>query len=212
MLRAKMLLAVGFAAGLFTLAGCGGGDDQPRFTGGGADGPPVRTVAYDPEKAAVTASDAGEGSDGKPRTLRREDFLPADEQAGTDDPAAGGAADPATADLSDPASGSVEGADRREAAFSRGEKGQYGGGYLTEVVKARFTMDERIQNIQLINSLRTCLAAYKANHGGRGPATHEEYMKAVIQENGVRLPDLAENERYRWDPKEEKLWIEQLGN
>lgn len=43
---------------------------------------------------------------------------------------------------------------------------------------------------------------------GKGPATQEEFMREVIEKNGINLPPLPAGHRYVYDPKQEALLVE----
>jgi hypothetical protein len=52
------------------------------------------------------------------------------------------------------------------------------------------------------------LQLYKAEHDNKGPKTHEEFMEKIIKANNIKLPELPEGDRYRYDPKTEQLMVE----
>ena len=83
-------------------------------------------------------------------------------------------------------------------------KGQYGDGqYLTEVVSTYFGAQERILMLQIQHNLDL----YKAEHDNKPPKTQDEYMKAIIQDGGVSLPELPAGKRYVYDPKSGDLMV-----
>jgi len=51
------------------------------------------------------------------------------------------------------------------------------------------------------------LNAYEA-YNGKVPQTHEAFMKEIIEEHNITLPELPEGHKYVWDPKEKKLFVE----
>jgi hypothetical protein len=117
---------------------------------------------------------------------------------------------PPTVDRTQPAAGTVAvEPTRKPAQVGVGRKSQQiqGGGYLPTVVRARYRAEERIN----LNNATYALKLYKAQHG-RGPKTHDEYMKEIIKANNIQLPELPDGERYVYDPKSEQLMVEQIGN
>lgn len=87
-----------------------------------------------------------------------------------------------------------------------GKKGHgYGGGIITEPVHQYFAAKERIAfEIQLPEALKL----YKALHDDKGPKTHEEFMKEIVDAGQIKLPELPEGHRYVYDPKTEQLMVE----
>lgn len=87
-----------------------------------------------------------------------------------------------------------------------GKKGHgYGGGIITEPVHQYFVAKERIAfEIQLPEAIKL----YKALHDDKGPRTHEEFMKEIVEAGAVTLPQLPEGHRYVYDPKTEELMVE----
>lgn len=83
-------------------------------------------------------------------------------------------------------------------------KGQYGDGqYLTEVVSTYFGAQERILMMQIEHNLDL----FKAAHDNKPPKTQEEYMKEIIVEGGVDLPELPPGKRYVYNPKTGELMV-----
>ncbi len=89
---------------------------------------------------------------------------------------------------------------RIEAQPGVGEK-RGGGLYPADTY---FKMRETI----VFQNVAHCLDLYKAEHDNKGPKTHEEFMEKVIKANQIHLPDLLPNERYVYDPQQEKLMVE----
>jgi hypothetical protein len=127
-------------------------------------------------------------------------------------PAAGAPADPA-AEGAPPADAAPmeDGAAAPDGALSKaeagvGKKGQgYGGpGFVTTPIEAMFRAEERIRfEAQIPNNMKI----YKAAHEDKGPATHEEFMKVIIDEGGVSLPELPQGSEYWYDVKTEQLMV-----
>jgi hypothetical protein len=85
-----------------------------------------------------------------------------------------------------------------------GTKGKdYGGGPITEPIRQRFRIEYDVQ-LKLVTH---ALQLYNAEHG-RYPATHEEFMKDIVEANAIRLPDLPPGQRYVYDPKTHTLMVE----
>ena len=66
----------------------------------------------------------------------------------------------------------------------------------------------RMRETIVFHNVAHCLHLYKAEHDNKGPKTHEEFMEKVIKANQIHLPDLLPNERYVYDPQQEKLMVE----
>ncbi len=88
-------------------------------------------------------------------------------------------------------------------------KGQYndGGGekptdILTVPISQMFLAKERIA----LQALQHSENLYKAEHDGKLPATHEEYMEKVAA--GTGLPKLPEGHQYVYDPEKQQLMVE----
>ena len=93
-----------------------------------------------------------------------------------------------------------------KAEIGVGKKGHgYGGGLITEPVHQYFAQQERITyEIEVPQAMNL----YKASHDFKGPATHEAFMKEIIKDNNIKLPELPEGHRYIYDPKTETLMVE----
>lgn len=118
-------------------------------------------------------------------------------------PAAAASATPVTAPDAPPAAPT---GDVVKAEAGVGKKGRgYGGGVVTEIIRAKFASEQRIVfDIQIPKAMQL----FKATND-RAPKTHEEFMTAIIQENGIVLPELPAGDRYFYDPKLEELMVEQ---
>ena len=87
-----------------------------------------------------------------------------------------------------------------------GAKGQgYGGGFITEPLHQYFHAQDRITFEAL---LPKAMSLYKAEHNGKGPKTHEAFMKEIIEASIIDLPELPDGHRYLYDPKTEELMVE----
>jgi hypothetical protein len=93
-----------------------------------------------------------------------------------------------------------------KAEVGVGAKGQgYGGaGFVTTPIEAMFRAEERIRfEAQIPENLKI----YKASHDNKGPATHEEFMKVIIDEGGIPLPELPQGSEYWYDVETEQLMV-----
>ena len=68
-----------------------------------------------------------------------------------------------------------------------------------------FTMRERtVFTIQIPQAMNL----YKAANDNKGPATHEDYMRDIIEANQIKLPALRNPEdKYQYDPESGELKI-----
>ncbi|MGL6226115.1 MAG: hypothetical protein ACRC10_05740 [Thermoguttaceae bacterium] len=75
---------------------------------------------------------------------------------------------------------------------------------VTVPVSEYFKANQRaVFDMQIPKSMQI----YKAMNDNKGPASHEEFMKSIIQENQIRLPELPDGHEYQYDPKTETLNI-----
>ncbi len=111
------------------------------------------------------------------------------------------AAAPATTDAAAPADGDT--VKKAEVGASAKAKDYGGAGFVTTPIETFFSTRDRIDEIQM----RKAMDLYKAGHDNKGPKTHEEYMKVVIQDPGVQLPELPEGSSYWYDVKTEQLMV-----
>ncbi len=94
--------------------------------------------------------------------------------------------------------------EREVAEVGVGKKGRnYGGGIISEPIRQRFRIEQRIVFLNIQHSLNQ----YKALHD-RLPRTHEEFMKEIVEEGGLTLPELPQGERYVFDPEKGELMVE----
>lgn len=135
-----------------------------------------------------------------PATTTRQNASPAP-------PAPPGGAAPA-ARATEPAAETKE---LRPATAGAGRQGQgYGGGVITEPIRQRFLIEQKLVfDVQIQQAMNL----YKAQSPqGRGPATHEEFMQKIIKANQIKLPELPVGERYLYDPAAEQLMVERPAN
>jgi hypothetical protein len=58
-----------------------------------------------------------------------------------------------------------------------------------------------------IGNIQHTMDLYQADHDGRYPATHDEFMEEIIKKGQIALPTLPTYQKYSYDPKEHKLVI-----
>lgn len=102
----------------------------------------------------------------------------------------------------------ADSSDSTKAQAGVGAQGKdYGnadGGYISEPISTYFSAKELITfNIQLPNAMKM----YKALHDGKNPKNQEEFQKEIIQENGIKLPELPEGSTYVYDPQTGELMV-----
>jgi len=94
---------------------------------------------------------------------------------------------------------------RVKAKVGVGAKGRYDLGVITTPAATYWAARERIMfTIQIPK----CLEAYKFEHDFKGPPSHKEFMKEVVEKYHLQLPTLPPGHRYYYDPAEELLMIE----
>jgi hypothetical protein len=85
-----------------------------------------------------------------------------------------------------------------------GKKGRgYGGGNVSEPIRQKFRIEQRIVFLQVQKALNE----FKA-FNDRLPKSHEEFMTAIVAEYGLQLPELPQGERYVYDPQAGELMVE----
>ena len=91
-----------------------------------------------------------------------------------------------------------------EAGPGSGLKGRgYGEDPLTYALKARWTTEQKlIFDVQIPKAL----SLYQATNDHL-PATHDEFMEKIIEENGLTLPELPAGDEYVYVPSTGKLMI-----
>ena len=100
----------------------------------------------------------------------------------------------------------AEGDQLSKAEVGVGVKGKdYGGpGFVTTPIETLFRTNDRIAfEVQIPKAM----SLYKADHNNKGPKTHDEFMKVIIQEHGVQLPELPQGNVYWYDAKTEELLV-----
>jgi hypothetical protein len=93
----------------------------------------------------------------------------------------------------------------KKAAVGAGKKGRgYGQGPVATPAASLWAVRERLVfEVQIPQAM----SLFKATEG-RAPKDHNEYMDKIIKANNIRLPELPEGDRYRYDPKTEQLMVD----
>ena len=73
---------------------------------------------------------------------------------------------------------------------------------ITVPVAEYFNMKERAEFDMKIPKT---MSIYKAMHDDKGPQSHEEFMKEIVEEGKVNLPKLPAGHTYVYDPETETL-------
>jgi len=198
----RTMTAVLVGVALWVAAGCGEDPfkSQPRQVSPEAFGVSVdlNSPAAAPAPPGASTSPAPPPGPGAPPPPPPPPPPPAGEQQTAEPPA------PAEAAPQEPAP-PAEGMERQKAEMGVGKKGRgYEPGMITTPVATYFAARERmVFDIQIPQAMKM----YKAVNE-HGPKSHDEFMKKIIQENLIRLPDLPDGHRYLYDPTTEELMVE----
>lgn len=84
---------------------------------------------------------------------------------------------------------------------------QYQGGIERMIVEPARTLFAVRERMVFSAQIPQALQLYKATNG-RGPISHEDFMRDIVQANNIRLPDLPPGQRYIYDPTSEELLVE----
>jgi len=183
-------MAATWTLALATCAGCGSGEPAPSNKEPHPE--PPATAAQTPSAASSPAT-----------PVAREPGQPASGSAQPQratGPEAGAETEQRTTH-----DGSGRKADK--ATVGVGKKGQrYGGGIITEPIRARFRAHERI----VFDSVTHALNLFQAEHG-RLPETHDEFMEKIIRFNQIALPPLPAGDEYWYDPDKGQLMVRHPG-
>jgi hypothetical protein len=94
---------------------------------------------------------------------------------------------------------------QKKAEVGVGKKGRgYGKGVIVTPIASLFAVRERMV---FDVSIPEAMKLYKAMED-RAPKTHEEFMEKIIKANNIKLPELPQGHRYKYDPKTEQLMVE----
>ena len=116
-------------------------------------------------------------------------------------------APPEASESKEPPTGSEPAQPRVEKAeVGLGKKGRsYGGGIVTEPLRARWRVGERIALL----SVDQAMNLFKASEG-RLPESHEEFMEKIIEANKISLPTLPDGDEYWYDADKGSLMVRHL--
>jgi hypothetical protein len=159
-------------------------------------------AATPPAASGPAPSNPTDGSRSRGPSRRRSPAPASDAATPPADPSTPTAGPPAT-DPSTPASGpNVERAQVGVGAQGK-DYGNADGGYISEPISTYFTIRENIAfNIQIPNAMK-----FFKQLKGRNPKSLEEYMKEIVKENGINLPELPEGSKYVYDAKAGELMV-----
>jgi hypothetical protein len=92
----------------------------------------------------------------------------------------------------------VDNPDLVKAQGGVGKRGQgYGGGIITEPVRQRFVLQDRITFLNMLNTLKV----YRAENNDKNPATIQEFIDKIVTPSGLTLPELPAGHFYVYDPQ-----------
>lgn len=92
---------------------------------------------------------------------------------------------------------------RTKADVGAGRKGRYEPGFVTTPVSVFWRTQEVV-------AYRThvphALDLYQAEHG-HYPKTKDEFVREILEKNGIKLPELPEGHTYVYDPEKHELQV-----
>ncbi len=98
--------------------------------------------------------------------------------------------------------------DLKVADASVGRRGRnIGGGIITEPIRQRFLIEDRLT---FLNE-KKAMDLFHAAHN-RSPESHDEYWSEIVDANGLQFPELPAGQRYVYDPQQAQLMVESDGN
>jgi hypothetical protein len=100
----------------------------------------------------------------------------------------------------------AEGEQLEKAEAGAGAKGRdYGGpGFVTTPIETMFRVEDRLAfDVKVPEAMKL----YKAEHNNKGPKSHAEFMKVIIEANRIQLPELPAGNSYWYDAKTETLMV-----
>lgn len=93
----------------------------------------------------------------------------------------------------------------KPAAVGMGEKGRdYPLGPVSTPVASLWAVKEKLA----LGLIEKAMNEFRAVEG-RTPKSHEEFMEKIIKANDIRLPTLPPGHRYKYDPAQAQLMVEQ---
>lgn len=207
-LTVAQLALLGAAAAL--IVGCGEIGGERRQAGGSiagiaptdlssdSSGPP----AYDstppsPQSVVTPAAPAASSGPPAPVSSKAPPAAAASSENGSSESAPG-----ESPSANQPAPGMT----REKAKQGATGKGNYGeAGLITTPISAYFHIQERlVYDVQIPHALDL----YRATNDGRGPTSHDEFMRDIIKANQIQLPTLPLDHTYIFDPESQQLMVE----
>jgi hypothetical protein len=92
----------------------------------------------------------------------------------------------------------VDNPDLVKAQGGVGKRGQgYGGGIITEPVRQRFVIQDRITFMNMLNTLKV----YRAENNDKNPTSIQEFIDKIVTPSGLTLPELPAGHFYVYDPQ-----------
>ena len=189
---------------LLAALGCGmegpaPSDSKPATEAQTAQPPAYNTATADHKHAdPVAAKPASSAQEAMPPVVAAEPKPTAAEPKSTGTVAAEPKPSAAAASETKP------GETRVKAEVGMGMKGHdYGGGLIAVVAASLWRTKERVALDMIVHNMDL----YKADHDGKGPKTHDEFMQKIIKEGDIKLPELPPGQSYRYDPDTEQLMI-----
>ncbi|MDR1268939.1 MAG: hypothetical protein LBK82_05390 [Planctomycetaceae bacterium] len=93
-------------------------------------------------------------------------------------------------------------------AGKKGHYGQTGGEQVSDILTVPIATLFRAKEMTAYRiQVPQALQLYKAMNDGKGPETHEVFMKDIIKANNIPLPVLPDGHEYIYDPATEQLMI-----
>lgn len=177
---------------IVTIVGCGGGTTgsapSPTSSNSSANAP---AAGGGPDFAAAMRKAAGAAED-NPREIAEDEPLPGL-------PDADGEAAPSEEEPEMISEVAAVGDGRKAQAVT-------GDNVLSVPVAAFFRTGERVVfEIEIPRDMKTFKAL---DPDGKGPKSHDEFMKEIIEKNETELPELPEGHKYRYDPETELLMVD----
>ena len=103
----------------------------------------------------------------------------------------------------------TERVEAKAGVTGKGQYGQKGGEDPRDIITVPVgeywrTKERTVFDIQIPHAMNL----YKAMNDDKMPASHDEFMKNIIETNHIKLPDLPEGHKYIYNPETAKLEVE----
>jgi hypothetical protein len=92
----------------------------------------------------------------------------------------------------------------KQAGVGVGKKGGYDKGFVATPLASYWATREKLAFMVQIPHAMNLFKAME----GRAPKDNDEFMEKIIKANQIKLPELPEGSRYRYDPKTELLMVD----